>query len=523
MAYKYKKEGVEKKLSASSMLLSTTDLKGRITYANAEFCNIAEYKLDELLSRGHNIVRHPDMPKPAFSNLWATIKEGNSWMGPVKNYCKNGDYYWVNAYVTPIKDNVGKVTEYQSVRTKAEPEIINRAEKVYEALRLDKLPWLLKLPRIDITSILYFSLLLLTLSFFIQILQSETLNYFTWFGQILSFAIFALFTFWRKKYQQVLLQSESIFNNPLMSYIYSGSIDKIGYIALALNMRKAEQNAIIGRVKDLSSNVNNIANNSADHNNDISKMLTEQCDKIITISHAMDKIVSSIHELVSSMNEAANASEQGKLISQEGVDVIDQTVESVMQLSIQLESVEGVIQQLVEKGSAIETILNNISSIADQTNLLALNAAIEAARAGTHGKGFAVVAEEVRALAQRTQQSTQEITSMLTQFKEGSNRAIDEMQKSIQLTNNCVNYSHSTGKTFKKIHTEVDKISTLNNKISMTINEQSNVTKEVNQNTILIKDIATSGLNLSGKSQQLSSTLLNEVNSLHCLISQFKQ
>ncbi len=523
MAYKRKKHGAEKKLSSSSLLLSTTDLKGRITYANAEFCNIAEYSIDELLTRGHNIVRHPDMPKSAFSNLWETIQQGNSWMGPVKNHCKGGDYYWVNAYVTPIKDKQGKTTEYQSVRTKAEPEVVSRAEQLYQALKKNELPWFLKLPSIDVTTIVYFLMLLLNVNFVLQILQGSESSIFAWFGFIIVLTMTLLFATWRKKYQQLLSQSKQIFDNSLMSYVYSGSTDKIGSIALALSMRKAEQNAIIGRVKDLSSNVNHIANNSAEHHNNISTMLTDQCNKIITISHAMDKIVSSIHELVSSVNEAATASKQGKVISQEGVSVINQTVGSIQQLATQLESVEGVIHQLIKKGSSIETILKEINSIADQTNLLALNAAIEAARAGEHGVGFAVVAEEVRALALRTQQSTQEINTMLNEFKEGSNKAIDEMQKSIQLTKNCTDYSHSTGKTLAQIDEEVDKISALNQKISTTIKAQSNVTKEVNQNTLLIKDIATSGLNLSDKSQQLSSTLLNEVNSLHSLISQFKQ
>lgn len=523
MAYKNKKHGIEKKLTSSSILLSTTDLKGRITYANAEFCNIAEYQIDELLTRGHNIVRHPDMPKSAFANLWSTIKQGESWMGPVKNYCKNGDYYWVNAYVTPIKDKKGKIIEYQSVRTKAESHVISRAEQVYRALKKDQLPWFLKLPKLDITLIVYFLMFILNINFVVQIQQSVSTNYFSWFGLVISLSMLVLFWYWRRKYQKILIQAIGIFDNPLMSYIYSGYTDKIGYLELALNMRKAEQNAIIGRVKDLSSNVNSIAHSSADHSNDISNMLSEQSNKIINISIAMGEITSSIHDLASSINEAANVSEQGKVISQEGVDIINQTVNSIKQLASQLESVEGVIQQLIEKGTSIETILSEINSIADQTNLLALNAAIEAARAGSYGAGFAVVADEVRALARRTQLSTQEINTMLTQFKEGSNLAIGEMQKSILLTKNCINYSHSTGDTFKKINTEVDKILTLNQKVSTTINAQSKVTKAVNQNTIQIKNIASSGLNLSDKSQQLSTSLLDEVNSLHSLISQFRQ
>ena len=108
----------EQTFNESEILLSITDLDSHIKYANAEFCKIAGYANDELKDQPHNVVRHPDMPKQAFADLWSVIQRGKSWMGAVKNQCKNGDYYWVNAYVTPIKDDSGNNVEYQSVRTK---------------------------------------------------------------------------------------------------------------------------------------------------------------------------------------------------------------------------------------------------------------------------------------------------------------------------------------------------------------------------------------------------------------------
>ena len=104
---------VERTFTEKEQLVSTTDLNGTITYANAEFCEIAGYSLDELIGQHHNIVRHPDMPKAAFKDLWEKLKRGDSWRGMVKNRCKNGDYYWVDAYVTPLLTN-GKITGYQS-------------------------------------------------------------------------------------------------------------------------------------------------------------------------------------------------------------------------------------------------------------------------------------------------------------------------------------------------------------------------------------------------------------------------
>lgn len=95
----------ERAFAESEQLVSTTDLDGRITYANNEFCEVSGYTLDELVGQHHNIVRHPNMPKAAFGDLWDKLKRGDSWRGMVKNLCKNGDFYWVDAYVTPLYEN----------------------------------------------------------------------------------------------------------------------------------------------------------------------------------------------------------------------------------------------------------------------------------------------------------------------------------------------------------------------------------------------------------------------------------
>jgi aerotaxis receptor len=93
--------------SANANILSTTNPKSAITYVNPDFINISGFSEAELLGVNHNIVRHPDMPPEAFAHLWQTLKAGRSWMGLVKNRCKNGDHYWVSAYATPMQRNSG--------------------------------------------------------------------------------------------------------------------------------------------------------------------------------------------------------------------------------------------------------------------------------------------------------------------------------------------------------------------------------------------------------------------------------
>ncbi|WP_371324218.1 methyl-accepting chemotaxis protein [Dechloromonas sp. ZY10] len=124
----------------NTYLVSRTDLKGSITYCNDAFVEISGFTRDELIGQSHNIVRHPDMPKAAFADLWQTVKSGTPWRGLVKNRCKNGDHYWVEAFVVPIKKN-GQTTGYMSVRTPPSADRKAAAEALYKASGLDgKLP-----------------------------------------------------------------------------------------------------------------------------------------------------------------------------------------------------------------------------------------------------------------------------------------------------------------------------------------------------------------------------------------------
>jgi len=128
----------EHKMKSDDILVSRTDLKGHILYANQAFCDIAGFSFEELKGKAHNIVRHPDMPAEAFQDLWDTLKAEQPWTGFVKNRCANGDYYWVVANVSPEYDSSGHVRSYLSVRTAPTQEQINAAEKLYADVRAGK-------------------------------------------------------------------------------------------------------------------------------------------------------------------------------------------------------------------------------------------------------------------------------------------------------------------------------------------------------------------------------------------------
>ena len=122
-------------LKNDDFLVSQTDAKGIIKFANDDFCKIAGYRLEELVGKPHNIVRHQDMPKAAFKDLWDTVKRGEIWTGYVKNKTKDGGFYWVYATVYPMRDPLTGETNYMSCRRKATPQEIQEAQTLYKTLK----------------------------------------------------------------------------------------------------------------------------------------------------------------------------------------------------------------------------------------------------------------------------------------------------------------------------------------------------------------------------------------------------
>jgi aerotaxis receptor len=119
---------------SNGLIVSSTDLKGIITYANRKFCEISGYNKEELTGKNHNIVRHPDMPKAAFKELWDTIQDGKEWTGIVKNLRKDGKYYWVYSHITPIYDNNGNISGYTAARRPASSSEVEECISLYKEM-----------------------------------------------------------------------------------------------------------------------------------------------------------------------------------------------------------------------------------------------------------------------------------------------------------------------------------------------------------------------------------------------------
>jgi PAS domain S-box-containing protein len=510
----------ERLFTENEILLSTTDLGSTIKYANKKFCDIAGYSLNELQGNTHNIVRHPDMPEAAFKDLWAFIQSGQSWMGPVKNRCKNGDYYWVNAFVTPIKNSQGKITEYQSVRTMPSRDVVDRASKIYKKINAGTPPIQLKC-NTDLT--LWVQIFLILSSVFSTLVAMfSDINLLLSLPMVVISVLFTgLFFNWRLKYINLLCEAKLVFNNPLMSFIYSGNNDAISTINLALRMRSAEIKAVVGRVCDVSDNITQTAKESSECGINISTILSQQNNETEQVATAMNEMSATVRELAQVVEHAAQTSQQGLNICNQGQYIVQETIVANNDLSEQLSEVEQAIERLVNGTKSIGIMLNEISGIADQTNLLALNAAIEAARAGDQGRGFAVVADEVRALAMRTQKSTTEINKLLAQLQSESDFANTTMEKSSELSSICVQLVGKTGVSLTQIISEVSELANLNIQIATAIEEQSLVSEEINRNVLAISDMASTSEENGQKSVELSNELLDKLEEQQALVTQF--
>ncbi|QBG35388.1 methyl-accepting chemotaxis protein [Litorilituus sediminis] len=511
----------EVKFNESEILLSTTDLDSCIKYANDNFCDIAGYTLDEMVGNPHNMVRHADMPKAAFADLWHFIKSGKSWMGPVKNRCKNGDYYWVNAFVTPIKNERGEVYEYQSVRTSPEREVVDRATDLYCKINKQQTPWQIKF-QTDISLWLQLLLMVMVVLSLATVFISDASLFLTIPMAVTALTGLVVFSLWRSKYREVVREAKSVFDNPLMSYLYSGNNDDIGSINLALKMRKAQLNAVVGRVSDDSASITDTARQSSERGSNVATILNNQRCETEQVATAINQMSATVQEIAQVVTTASNSAQESLNISNDGQAVVKETVDAIEELSAQLSEVESAIARLINGSQAITTVLGEISSIADQTNLLALNAAIEAARAGEQGRGFAVVAEEVRALAMRSQQSTEEISKLLGQLQLESDSATTAMTKGNELSKNCVEQVNKTGESLSRITAEISELANINIQIATAVEQQSVVAEQVNQNIVSISDMSAESEEHGKHAVELSHSLLDRLNQQHSLVEQFK-
>lgn len=240
------------------------------------------------------------------------------------------------------------------------------------------------------------------------------------------------------------------------------------------------------------------------------------------IATAVEEMSSAIKEVSNNADIAANAADQVDSNATKATTVSTETQQAVQQLATQVETAAETIRSLNEQSKGIGSVLDVIRGVAEQTNLLALNAAIEAARAGEQGRGFAVVADEVRTLAQRTQESTEEIDKMIEALQAGSASAVSAIEDSRNHADYCVENTKGSLSLMEEVSSSIKEINQMNAMIATASNEQSNVINEITHNISNILEASKLAAADSQKAAQSSSSLAEVSQTLQSLTSKFE-
>ncbi|WP_395489481.1 methyl-accepting chemotaxis protein [Cedecea davisae] len=402
-------------LREGEALMSTTDIHSHITYANSAFIKACGFGEQQLIGEAHNIIRHPDMPPEAFGDMWATLQQGDSWTGMVKNRRHNGDHYWVRANVTPVYHD-DKLTGYISVRTVPGREEVAASEALYRAVREKRAGHLrfykglvlrrgwksvlslfqhLSLSKrvggaLVLAGLLAAAMPLMHLNHVAQALLAAVL-----------FAALAAFLQQQviRPVKTIVRQMQKVVSGQKTGLIQFNRVDEIGLMMRLVNQSGLNLRSLVDDVGAQVGGIGEISQNLATS----SRAMSERTDE--TYAH-LQQTAAAIEEISGAVEQTADSAAQTSQMA-------DQASKSALEGEQMMKHTLTMMESMAEASEHIVEIISVIDRIAFQTNILALNAAVEAARAGVSGRGFAVVAAEVRNLAQHSASAAKEIKTLI--------------------------------------------------------------------------------------------------------------
>ena len=509
--------GHEVLLEEGKTIVSTTDLQGNITYANPYFINISGFAEDELIGAPQNIVRHPDMPADAFADLWRAIRQGYPWTGMVKNRCKNGDYYWVLANITPVIEN-GKPVGYMSVRTRPSREMVEQAAQAYAAFRKGEAQGLKisrgkvvrdsPLQRLRARTRLSLSARLLLVSMLPAVVlaacavslfgNSSGSNVLAMIATLAALA--ALYQGWTlhgaiaAPLRMATGLARQMAGGDLTATFGAAREDETGELLAALRQMSINLRSIIGDVRSNFELIERATDEIASGNMDLSGRTESQASSLQQTAASMEQLNSTVRQSATNVEDADRLAGRASDIASQGGNVVSQVVATMDGIST--------------SAHRILDIISIIDGIAFQTNILALNAAVEAARAGERGRGFAVVAGEVRTLAHRSAAAAKEIKGLIDQ-------SINEVNVGTELTSRA-------GAIMTEVIASVAQVKHVMSEISHTATEQSLGIGQVNQAVASLDDITQRNAALVEEAAAASGELAQQTRCVAQAIAVFK-
>ncbi|MDR3005085.1 MAG: methyl-accepting chemotaxis protein [Acidovorax sp.] len=504
----------EFQLQDGDTLLSATDLKGRIVYANDAFLKACGYGYEELHLQPHNIIRHPETPAVLFEDMWNTLKHGASWTAVVKNRCKNGDFYWVRANASPIQAG-GKTVGYLSVRTRPSVQEIQAQQSLYDLLNSGAQhlqvrrgfvfpkgwrAWWSRLHFVSVATKFY------TGAAFLLLWALALAGAAAWGLEPGLLGITALCwalcagagLLWLgrrllRPLHAVLRQARQVASGESAQSLFLERRDEVGGLMRSVEQAGLNMRSLVGDIEGKAEQVSVCAQQLQTGNVQLA-LRTQQA------SSELEQAASALTALSQTIGRTQEQTEAAMLQAQDGVQGVVQGQHCVDQL---VQSMAGIDAASRKVGD----IVGLIDGIAFQTNLLALNAAVEAARAGEHGKGFAVVAAEVRQLSQQSAQAARDIKQLI----QGSHQQVEQ--------------GHAAAQTARiTMHSVVEGIEGLARtmeSIQQQTHTQAAGSAQISDAVAHLRTLSEHNLGMAQQSAQLSDVLAQQAQRLHGAASVF--